>query len=145
MKKILASLVVSLFVASPALAAEMEISDAFMRASPTPRVAGGFFTIHNPNDSDDKLVGVTSDISSKVELHTVKMEGDVARMIPITSVVLPAKGTAELKPGGNHVMFFNLPGPLEEGQTAKATLMFEKAPPQTIMIPVRGIAAKSSK
>lgn len=93
-------------------------------------VLGGYITIINHGPDADRLVGGTSAVAEKVELHQSTLVDGVARMRPASAGIdIPAGGTVSLQPGGTHLMFVN---PLErppEGKTFKATLQFEKAGP----------------
>lgn len=141
MKKLaLATLLALLPVA--VFAADMDISGAVLKASPKVANAGaGFVTIKNNTQVDDTLVGAEADISKTVELHTHIHDGDVMRMRKVDSIAVPAGGAAELKPGGDHIMFINLNKPLAEGDKVPVTLIFAKSGRQTIEMPVVGLGA----
>jgi len=66
-----------------------------------------------------------------VELHDVKN----GQMFKIEKIPLRAKSTVELKKGGLHIMLFNLPIELKEGEEFKLTLIFEKA--GEVIVPVK--------
>lgn len=66
-----------------------------------------YFTIHG-GPADDTLVRVSSPTAISTQLHDTVRRGGVARMTQLQSVPVPAKGTIEFKPGGKHVMLFNL-------------------------------------
>jgi copper(I)-binding protein len=93
--------------------------------------------IANSGDAD-KLVKAMSDVAGTVELHTVEMENNVMKMRPVEFIEIPAKGSAELKPGGFHVMLIGLKKELKPGETFNLTLMFEKAGEQQVQAMVRG-------
>ena len=84
--------------------------------------------ITNGAKAADNLVGGTSPIAAKVEVHIMNMDGGVMRMRPLKDgLAIPAGQTVALKPGGLHVMFMSIKAPFKEGETVKATLTFEKA------------------
>jgi len=89
-------------------------------------VGGGYFRIDG-GATNDRLLGVSSDIAQSVELHTMRMDGDVMRMRQLNSVEVPARQTVEFKPGGMHVMLIGLKTPLKVGNSFPMTLRFEKA------------------
>lgn len=126
-------------------AADLEISGAFLRASPKVANAGaGFLTIKNNTASDDVLIAAEANISKTVELHTHVKEGDVMRMRQIESIPVPANGAAVLKPGADHIMFINLDKPLVEGQKVPVTLVFAKSGKQQIEMPVAAVGAMTA-
>jgi len=47
------------------------------------------------------------------------------RMSPVPQIVVPAKGKVELKPGGLHIMLFELKQKLAVGDTIPLTLTFK--------------------
>ncbi len=90
-------------------------------------VGGGYLTLENKGSTDDKLLSVTADVSKSVELHSMSMEGDIARMRQLDVIEVPAGKKIELKPGGLHLMFVGLGAPLKAGAKFPVTLKFEKA------------------
>lgn len=108
-----------------------------LETPPNARNAGGFLTITNTGDADNRLVSATSPVSERVELHTMTMDGDVMRMRELEDgVALPAGEMVELKPGGLHVMFIGLSGPFVTGETVPVTLTFESGDTQELIMPV---------
>lgn len=136
--------VAAVFLAFPAWAGDIEISGAFMRAPPKGAPAGGaFLTIKNNGSQDDRLLSAQANISKTVELHTHVVDGNVMRMRQVESIAVPAGGTAELKPGGDHIMFIGLEKAPQEGDTVPVTLTFEKAGAISISVPVVAVGAMS--
>lgn len=121
-------------------AAELEISGAFLRASPKIANAGaGFVSIRNPNAEADTLLGAEADISAKVELHTHIREGDMMLMRQVPSIPVPAGEVTALKPGADHIMFITLTKPLNEGDKVPVTLVFAKAGRKVVEFPVMSL------
>lgn len=152
MKKLLlaasAAVVVALSVpvmTVSALAADLAVSGAFIRATPKAAVAGaGFLTVRNAGAQDDKLLGAASDVAKVVELHTHMKDGEVMRMRKVEFIAVPAGGAAELKPGGDHIMFIDLKAPLREGDKVPVTLTFEKGGELKVEIPVVAIGGMAA-
>ena len=91
------------------------------------KAGAAYLTLMNDGEAADRLVAVRADVSEIVELHTHTMEDGVMRMRAVPAIDVPAGGKTELKPGGLHIMFLNLKGPLVEGESFPATLVFENA------------------
>ena len=110
-------------------AGSLDISNPWSRATPKgASVAAGYMRIKNSGSTPDRLVSGSSDVASKLELHEMKMEHEVARMRPVKDGLEIKPGeTVELKPGSFHAMFVGLKKPLSAGDHFKATLVFEKA------------------
>ena len=125
------------------IAGNLKISTPWARATPKgASVGGGYMTIANSGNAGDRLVGGTSDVSNRLEIHTMSVEGGVMKMRPVAGVDIKAGQTVEFKPGGYHVMFVGLKQPLEQGQHVKTTLRFEKAGDVAVDFTVKGIGAQ---
>ena len=107
----------------------LELSDAYSRATaPNAPVGGGYLTITNTGTSDDRLIGATTPAAGVVQLHEMKMDGDVMKMTEQSDgIVIPAGETVTLAPGGLHLMFMQLTDRLIEGESLPVTLTFEQA------------------
>ncbi len=142
MKKILfACFVVSLPLAA---AAETSIAEPWVRATVSQQKASGAF-MRLTSDVDARLVSVASPVAGVVEIHEMKMQGDVMKMNPVSGLDLPAGKTVELKPGDYHVMLLDLKAQLKEGETVPLTLVVENrdGTKQTMEVtaPVRSLNA----
>jgi periplasmic copper chaperone A len=128
--------------AQEAGAGSLSVQSPWSRATPGgAKVGAGYLAIDNKGAAPDRLIGVSSEIAGRTEIHETTVEGAVARMRPVESVEIRPGARAELKPGGSHVMFMDLRRPLKEGERFKATLQFERAGPVTVEFTVRGIGA----
>lgn len=93
----------------------------------------------NLTDADETLVSATTAASEVVELHEMLMgDNDVMQMRPVEGgIVIPAGGTAWLKPGGLHIMLIGLTEALEAEATLDLTLTFENSGEMTVTVTVR--------
>ena len=105
----------------------IEIGHPYARTTVASQSTGGGYLKLVNGGVDDRLLSVTSAVSAGVELHEMKMEGDVMRMRQVDAIALPAGKTIELKPGGYHLMFVGLKAPLKAGDKFPMKLTFEKA------------------
>lgn len=107
----------------------IEVGQPWSRATPpTAPAAGGYLTLLNKGEAPDRLVAVQTPAAARVEIHEMKMDGNVMRMREVEGgLVLPPGQTVELRPGGYHVMFMGLKEPFTKDQRVPATLVFEKA------------------
>lgn len=147
---ILAALVAS--VAVPAVAHDyklgtLEISHPWTRATPpTAQAGGGFLTITNKGTAADRLLAARSALSDKVEVHEMKMDGNVMRMRELEKgLEIPAGATVMLKPGGFHIMFMGLKAPFAKDAKVPVTLVFEKAGSIDIQLDVEALGASAPK
>ena len=88
----------------------------------------GYFKIKNIGNTDIHLLEVVSDSVDNIELHTIIMEEDVAKMRPIKGgVIINAGESMEFKPMGNHLMFFGINKKLGEGELMEANFKFKNS------------------
>lgn len=126
-------------LSTTAVMADIMVKDAYARsATPNAKSAAAFMMLMNRGDTDDRLIGATSDVSKRVELHTHTEDANgVMRMGEIEGGIdMPAGGMHQMKRGGDHVMFMGLTGPLVQDTEITVTLTFEKAGDIEITIPV---------
>lgn len=107
----------------------LRIGNPWTRATPKgASVAGCYMRITNSGTAPDRLVGGSSEVAGRFEVHSMVMEQGVAKMRPVEGGLEIKPGeTVELKPGSFHVMLMGLKQPLEKGQKVKGTLKFEHA------------------
>ena len=96
---------------------------------PAPQGQNGviYLEIRNDGEVDDRLIGVSTPLAEKVELHRSTMEDGIHRMEKVESIAVPAGGTVALAPGGLHVMLAGLKFMLMAEETIPVTLTFEQA------------------
>lgn len=107
--------------------AQVEVVDAWARASlPQQTATGAFMTIHGGGESL-RLVAVTSPLAAAAEIHHMSLHDGIARMGRVPAVDVPPDGSLELRPGGYHVMLLDLKRPLGVGEKVPLELVFEAA------------------
>ena len=105
-------------------AATITVSDAWARATmPGQKVSGAYMQIQS--DVDARLLSVSSAAVPRVEVHEMKMDGDVMRMRELKSVALPKGQIVTLEPGGFHLMLMSLKKPIAVGDIIPLTLEVE--------------------
>jgi hypothetical protein len=73
------------------------------------------------------LVGAVSPAAGIVEIHQMKMEGDVMKMRAVDTLELPVGKPVEFKPNGYHFMLMDLKAAFRSGTTVPMTLQFRDA------------------
>jgi len=123
MKPMIAAMLLAA-VALPAAAANVQVTDVWARATmPGQKVSAAYMTIQS--DVDAKLVGVASAAVPRVELHEMKMDGEVMRMREVRTLDLPKGKPVKLESGGYHIMLMNLGKPIAAGDAVPLTLTIE--------------------
>jgi periplasmic copper chaperone A len=107
----------------------LEIGQPWARATPPSAPAGGgFLKITNTGATPDRLISASSPVAELVQVHEMKMDGNVMRMREVEKgLEIPAGGSVTLAPGGLHLMMMGLKAPLAKDTRVPLTLVFEKA------------------
>ena len=107
-------LAVLLLLAATSAQAEVVINQAWARATaPGQKVGGVFMQITSGQTAS--LVGASCDCAPVVQVHESFMDNGIARMRQRENIELPAGKMVELKPGGLHIMLFDIKAPLKDG------------------------------
>ncbi|MFN3536374.1 MAG: copper chaperone PCu(A)C [Brevundimonas sp.] len=117
--------------------AVVQAEDAWCRPTPNGVFVGGCY-VTLVSSRDDRLVSVASPLSQVVEIHEMRMDGDMMRMNQLADgLPLPAGETVQMRPGAEHLMLMTLSNALEDGQAVPLTLTFEHAAQVTVEAQVR--------
>lgn len=120
----LLSVVALMLTVTTASAAEVTVSDAWMRALPSNLPAGGYFTLHNAGKKAVTLVGASSADCGMLMLHKSENMGGLMHMQDVPKVEVPAGGTVSFAPGGYHLMCMNPSAKVKPGKTIDVTFSF---------------------
>jgi copper(I)-binding protein len=100
-----------------------------------------YFTLVN-RGADDRLTSASAGVAKSVEIHAMRMDGDVMRMRPVDGIDLPAGQTVALTSGGFHVMLIGLKAPLKPGTAFPMSLRFEKAGTIQVQVHIEAVGAR---
>ncbi len=93
---------------------------------PAAAVGAAYMVIVNTGRAPLRLIGASTPVAERVEIHTMSMEGGIMRMRPIAGgLLIPAGGQVKLAPGGMHAMLIGLKGRLIAEDFVALTLRFE--------------------
>jgi periplasmic copper chaperone A len=123
---------------------QLIIEAPWARATPKgSEVGAGYLKITNTGKEADRLIGGSLPVATSVEVHQMTTSDGVMKMRKVDNGLDIKPGqTVELKPGGYHLMLIGLHAGLEQGQTIKGTLQFEKAGSIEVEFHVAPIGAK---
>ena len=99
----------------------LTVRDAY--AGPSASGAAAVYLTVADGDEADRLVGAASPVAGTATLHRT----DGSTMTGSDAIDVPADGTAELSPGGDHLMLEDLSSELTPGDTVTVQLSFERA------------------
>ena len=142
------ALLALLLMASPAWAHDyklgaLEIGHPWARATPpTAPTGGGYLSVKNTGTEPDRLVSASSPAAGAVQVHDMKMDGNVMRMRELDGPLEIKPGeTVTLATGGMHLMMMGLKEPLKQGERVPLTLVFEKAGKIDVELAVEAMGA----
>jgi hypothetical protein len=150
MRTLASAVLLAVLIAAPARAQEVKAGDlvitqAWSRATPGgAKIGSGYLTIENKGSTPDRLIGGSTDVAGKLEVHEMAMKDGVMTMRPLEKglVIDPGK-TVKLAPGGSHLMLFDLKSPLKQGEKVPVTLEFEKVGKVNLSLDVQGVGAQA--
>jgi len=103
---------------------ELAASDAVVRL---PAVAGrpgaAYFTVRGGPEATS-LLAISTPGAIRSEMHEMKQEGGMMAMTPLKDLAVPAGATVEFKPGGKHVMLYDIAPSVRAGSTVPLRLSF---------------------
>ncbi|WKW10935.1 copper chaperone PCu(A)C [Pseudogemmatithrix spongiicola] len=103
----------------------LEAREAWARPADSGAMSAVYFTLGNGGVESDTLVGVSSEIAARTEMHVSMQQGRTMHMSPVTSLPVPAGDSVAFRPLGAHVMLTDLRRPLVPGDTLSVTLRFQ--------------------
>lgn len=134
-------LILLLSIGLPAWA-QVSVEQPWTRATPPgAKVGAGFMRLRNAGAAD-RVVGASSPVAGRVEMHVTLREGDVMKMRQVKSFEVPSGGSFELKPGGAHLMLVDLKRQLKPGDKVPLTLMLEKGGERKLELSVEEMGAR---
>lgn len=119
------------------------VEQAWARLTPGNAKTGAvYLTLLNMSGDDDLLMAVDSDAARTTALHESKVEGDIAKMVPVPGGLnLPSHGEVVMQPGGIHIMMTELSGVLEPGSMLPVKMIFRDAGMLDFEVPVLPLGA----
>lgn len=102
---------------------KLEFADVWVRAMPPFQTnSAGYLSITNRGEVAVAIVGASSNVAEKVELHTTRKVDGLVRMEPLDVLVVAPGERAELAPGGTHLMLMGLAFRLVPGDDVEICL-----------------------
>ncbi|WFE55663.1 copper chaperone PCu(A)C [Micromonospora sp. WMMD712] len=117
-------------VSASAAAGVLTVRDPWVKAADQGMTAA-FGTLVNDGDTDVTITGAATDVSP-MELHEMTMkDGTMVMRAKQGGIVVRAKSSHALEPGGEHLMLMNLRQPVRPGDELAVTLTFADGRTQT--------------
>jgi copper(I)-binding protein len=96
-------------------AAPLEVSDAWLRATPGTQVAAAYLTLTNRGTQPLTVTGVHCPLAEQAMIHETQLSGTTSTMRPRETVVVAPGSSLRFAPGGLHVMLVGLTHALQAG------------------------------
>lgn len=113
-------------VMGPAAPAGVSVSEATVKLpAATGRPGAAYFTITQNGGTAHKLAAVHVDGVGRAEMHETVMESGVSKMQPVKDVTVEPGTPLVFKPGGYHVMLYDVGATLKAGGTTELTVTFD--------------------
>lgn len=145
MKHFLAPIVLAASIAAIAAEAPVRVEGAWARPSMGQDSSGAYMTLTASEPLT--LLGAETPAAGIVEIHEMKLEGDVMKMRAAGTLPLEPGKPLRFAPGGYHFMLMDLKAPFQAGTQFPLTLRFrdakgaEKTLRVTVPVTMRGPAA----
>lgn len=122
--------------AAGATESTIELTDGWAKAGDG--MTGVFGTLVNDGDADITLESVESPSARMIELHETVTSGGSSTMREVDGgFTIPAGESFALAPGGNHIMFMDMPEALLAGDEVPLTLTFDNGSTLEISVLVK--------
>jgi len=86
-----------------------------------------YLSITNNGKAPDVLIAASTPAAARVEMHQTTIADGMARMRPLSEVVIAPGSTVKIEPGGIHLMLVDLKAPLAAGKQVPLDLTFRRA------------------
>lgn len=104
-------------------ASPLTITDGWAKAADD-GMSAAFGVLENPTDKPITVIGAASPFAKAVQLHEVVMQdGSMVMQQKPGGFTIPADGSLELKPGGNHLMFMGISRKITPGTMVPVKLI----------------------
>ncbi|MEY3221129.1 MAG: hypothetical protein RIT27_2486 [Pseudomonadota bacterium] len=116
------------------------VQDAWVReAPPTSKTTAVYMKLHNSTAETLALLSAESPQFNKVEIHNTIIENNVAKMIPVEKLEIPAHQMVELKPKGLHIMLIEAKSGTSptSNDMVEIKLHFSNQQVETLQVPVK--------
>jgi len=140
------AILTSVLISNQAIADDLAIEHGYIRATiPGTNVSSAYMEIKNLSDNNKVLIGASSKVSDRIEIHEHILSEEMMRMRQRESLIVPANDQVTLQPSGYHLMIFNLIQPLKVDDKVELTLHFSKHSDVIVTLPVQSIKRKKTK
>jgi len=122
MKKIIISSLILLNL----YAGDISVENVYIKESlPHSNISAFFLTLSNNSDQNISLLKAKTNLTNTTELHTHINDNGKMTMLALDKIDIPAHSKTELKPGGLHIMLFDLKQKIDQNSKINLNLYFD--------------------
>ncbi len=118
----------------PVMAADLTVTDAWIRLLPGDLPLGGYFALHNGGTRAVKLLGVSSPAFREVQMHKSVEVNGIESMDSVSDITVMPGASLRFAPGAYHLMLFGRTQPLKIGDKVPVTLKLSGKPAEMTVI-----------
>lgn len=131
-----------LLVAIPVRAAEVSVTNAWIRALPAHLPDGGYFTIKNTGKANISLTGAETKVCGMLMLHKSSNDSGMSAMMDVQEITIPVGASVAFAPGGYHLMCMDPAAAIRPGAKVPVTLQFSDGTRTTVPFVVKDARGK---
>jgi len=118
----------------------ISVEAPYVRATiPGTNMTSAYMTIENNSQSEAILIGASSLVSDRIEIHQHTMSDGMMRMRKVEQLLIKEAEQVVLQPMGYHLMIFNVKKTLQPKDKVLVTLHFKQQKDIVVTIPVQSI------
>lgn len=126
----------TLWLTTPAWA-EVAVENAWVRMPPpVADTAAGYLVLKNSGEQSVAVVSVECDAAAEPEFHSMQTHDGMVHMQKMERVEVPAGGSIEFAPGGDHLMMKGLTKELKAGEHVTLRIAFSNGESVTVQAQV---------
>lgn len=130
--------------ATPESAPGITLSDAFIRLPAVPGSPGAaYFTVSQGNGAPRRIAAVYVEGAERAEMHETVTTNGISSMKPVKDVAIEAGKSVSFKPGGLHVMLFDVSDTLKQGGTTELTITLDNGDKATVPARIETLGSAS--
>jgi copper(I)-binding protein len=122
--------------------APVAVSGGWIRLLPGELPLAGYFTLHNNSKRPVRLIGASSPVFKRIELHRSMSTHGMEKMMGVEQVTVAPGKTVRFAPGGYHLMMWRGRS-LEVGERVPVTLQLAGGRHVRAVFTVKGPVGKS--
>lgn len=131
--------------AGPESAPGVVVTDATVRLPAVPGTPGAaYFTVSQGSGAPRKIASVYVEGAERAEMHETVTKNGVSSMQQVKDLALESGKSVEFKPGGLHVMLFDVADTLKAGSDTELTITLDNGDKVSVPAKVQTLGGGSS-